>query len=592
VNQQHQVVEELVRFGAPHGLGLEAGSKPELLAGLALLDNPDALLILNGYKDVEYIETALLAQKLGRYPILVVDRFRELDLVLQVARRLGIRPHIGVRAKLTSRGAGKWMDSTGDRSKFGLTATELVLLIDRLREANMLDCLELLHFHIGSQISAVRAIKDAMQEACRVYVELVKAGAGLRFLDAGGGLGVDYDGSSTNWASSTNYTMQEYANDIVAAIQDACEAAGVAHPDIITESGRALVAHHSVLVFNVLDVNEVLAGQAPPSIDRKQHPVIGKLIETWRSVSRKNFQEAYHDALQLKEEASNLFNVGLLDLRQRARVEQLFWGCCEAIVRIIRELDYVPDDLEGLEKGLADTYYGNFSVFQSVPDHWAVKQLFPIMPIHRLNERPTRRGILADLTCDSDGKMDQFIDLRDVKDTLELHPFDGRPYYIGVFLVGAYQEILGDLHNLFGDTNAVHIAIDEQGYRIDHVVEGDTVTEVLGYVQYQKQHLMQRVRKASEEALRRGLLTLEESALLLRRYDEGLDGYTYLEEEPPTRLENGSDGLRGVPAELHPVQHPEPRPSLRSEPEPEAKPEPPATRRSARRSTVPTIEER
>jgi len=545
VNQQHQVVEELVRFGRPLGLGLEAGSKPELLAGLVLLDNPDALLVLNGYKDVEYMETALLSQKLGRYPIVVIDRYRELDLLLQVSRRLGIRPHIGVRAKLTTKGAGKWMESTGDRSKFGLTATEIVQLVDKLREANLLDCLELLHFHIGSQISSVRAIKDAMREACRIHVELVEAGAALKFLDAGGGLGVDYDGSSTNWSSSTNYTVQEYANDVVAAIQDACETAGLAHPDIITESGRALVAHHSVLVFNILDVNEVLAGQSPPPVDAKEPPVIQQLVETWRSVSRKNFQEAYHDALQLKEEATNLFNVGLLDLRGRARVEQLFWGCCEAILKIIRELDYVPDDLEGLEKGLADTYYGNFSVFQSAPDHWAVRQLFPTMPLHRLNERPTRRGVLADLTCDSDGKMDQFIDLRDVKSSLELHTFDGRPYYVGVFLVGAYQEILGDLHNLFGDTNAVHIALDENGYRIDHVVEGDSVTEVLGYVQYPKQVLMQRLRQANEEALRRGLLTFEESALLIRRYEEGLAGYTYLEEEEPApHIANGSSGDR------------------------------------------------
>ncbi len=543
VNQQHQVVEELVRFGRPCGLGLEAGSKPELLAGLALLDSPDALLVCNGYKDVEYMETALLSQKLGRYPIVVIDRYRELDLVLQVARRLGIRPHIGVRAKLTTRGAGKWMESTGDRSKFGLTATEIVLLVDKLREANMLDCLELLHFHIGSQISAVRAIKDAMTEACRIYVELARAGAGLKFMDAGGGLGVDYDGSSTNWQSSTNYTMQEYANDVVTAIQDACETAGIPHPDIITESGRALVAHHSVLVFNILDVNEVLAGQAPPRVDKKEHAIIRQLTEAWRSVSRKNFQEVYHDALQLKEEATSQFNLGLLDLRGRARVEQLFWGCCEAILKIIRELEYVPDDLEGLEKGLADTYYGNYSVFQSVPDHWAVKQLFPVMPLHRLGERPTRRGIIADLTCDSDGKMDQFIELRDVKNSLELHAVDGHPYYLGVFLVGAYQEILGDLHNLFGDTNAVHIAVDQNGYRIDHVVEGDSVTEVLGYVQYQRQHLVQLMRQANEEALRRGLLTFEESALLMRRYDEGLSGYTYLEDEPVTAITNGGNGL-------------------------------------------------
>ena len=561
VNQQHQVVEELVRYGGPLGLGLEAGSKPELLAGLALLDNTaDGLLILNGYKDVEYMETALLAQKIGRYPIVVIDRYRELDLLLSVARRLGIRPHIGVRAKLTTKGAGKWMESTGDRSKFGLTATEIMMLVDKLRDEQMLDCLELVHFHIGSQISTVRAIKDAMTEASRVYVELAKAGAGLKFLDAGGGLGVDYDGSSTNWHSSTNYTMQEYANDVVAAIQDGCEAAKVPHPDIVTESGRALVAHHSVLVFNVLDVNEVVVGQTPPATDPADPPVIRTIIETWRGVSRKNFQEAYHDALQAKEEATSLFNLGLLDLRGRARVEQLFWGCCEAILKIIRELDYVPDDLDGLEKGLADTYYGNFSLFQSAPDHWAVKQLFPVVPLHRLNERPTRRGVIADLTCDSDGKMDQFIDLRDVKNWLELHAFDGSPYYLGVFLVGAYQEILGDLHNLFGDTNAVHIALDGNGgYRVVEVVEGDSVTEVLGYVQYSKQNLEQRLRQANEEALRRGLLTFEESALLMKRYDEGLAGYTYLEEEEPVlRITNGANGLTAATAPTPSSEFPSP----------------------------------
>jgi arginine decarboxylase len=557
VNQQHQVVEELVRYGGPLGLGLEAGSKPELLAGLALLDKSDGLLILNGYKDVEYMETALLAQKIGRYPIIVIDRYRELDLLVQVARRLGIRPHIGVRAKLTTKGAGKWMESTGDRSKFGLTATEIMMLVDKLREAKMLDCLELVHFHIGSQISTVRAIKDAMPEASRVYVELARAGAGLKFLDAGGGLGVDYDGSSTNWHSSTNYTMQEYANDVVAAIQEACETAGIAHPDIITESGRALVAHHSVLVFNVLDVNEVVVGQSPPTVAPDDPPVIAQLIETWRSVSRKNFQEAYHDALQAKEAATNLFNLGLLDLRGRARVEQLFWGCCEAILKIIRELDYVPDDLDGLEKGLADTYYGNFSLFQSAPDHWAVKQLFPVVPLHRLNERPTRRGVIADLTCDSDGKMDHFIDLRDVKNWLELHTFNGSPYYLGVFLVGAYQEILGDLHNLFGDTNAVHIALDENGYRVVEVVEGDSVSEVLGYVQYSKQNLVQRLRQANEEALRRGLLTFEESALLMKRYDEGLAGYTYLEEEDPERrLANAANEMAAAAAAAAPAPAP------------------------------------
>jgi arginine decarboxylase len=405
--------------------------------------------------------------------------------------------------------------------------------VDHLRERGMLDCLELVHFHIGSQISAVRAIKDAMKEASRVFVELARAGAGLSFLDVGGGLGVDYDGSSTNWSSSVNYSIQEYANDVVAAIQEACDTYHVPHPHIVSESGRALVAHHSVLVFDILDVDRLLPGQTPPREGelRDEPSVIQGLGETWRSVSRKNFQEAYHDALQLKEEATGLFNLGLLDLRGRARVEQMFWGVCEAILKIIRDLEYVPDELEGLEKGLADTYFGNFSVFQSVQDHWAVKQLFPTLPIHRLNERPTRRGVIADLTCDSDGKLDQFIDLRDVKNCLELHPSDGKPYYLGMFLVGAYQEILGDLHNLFGDTNTVHVSLDASGYRVEHVVEGDTVSDVLGYVEFRKHELVEKMRQATEQAVRNGLLTLEESALLIARYDDGLRGYTYLREK-------------------------------------------------------------
>ena len=572
VNQQGHVVEELVRYGAPYDLGLEAGSKPELLVALALQDNPNALMVLNGYKDTEYIETALLAQRLGRYPIIVIDRYRELDLILSTAARLGIRPHIGVRVKLTTRGAGKWSESTGDRSKFGLTATELIQLVDRLRGAGMLDCLELVHFHIGSQISAIRAIKESMREAMRFYVELALAGAGLKFIDVGGGLGVDYDGSRTNWASSANYSIQEYANDVVAMVLDACVEHDLPHPDIVSESGRALVAHHSVLVFNVLDVNEVLGGQTgPPEVAADAHPVIKSLVETWRGISHKNFQESYHDALQLKDEAASLFNLGYLYLAQRALVEQIFWGCCETILRIIRELEYVPDDLEGLEKGLADTYFGNFSVFQSAPDHWAVRQLFPTVPLHRLNERPTRQGVFADLTCDSDGKMDRFIDLRDVKNSLELHPWNGGPYYMGVFLVGAYQEILGDLHNLFGDTNAIHVRVEPDGYRIDHVVEGDSVTEVLGYVQYDRADLVRRVRRASEEALRARSITLEESALLLRRFEEGLAGYTYLEEDTQTLsplTTNGTRGAESSPAEPTASVAPPPPPRPAGQPAP------------------------
>jgi arginine decarboxylase len=528
VNQQRHVVEELIEYGRPFNLGIEAGSKPELLVALALQENPEALILCNGYKDRAFIETALLAQKLGRRVIITMDRLGELDTILGAARDLDLRPVIGVRARLSTKGAGKWVESTGDRSKFGLTTAEMVTAVERLRAVGMLDCLQLLHFHIGSQITNIRAVKDALREASRIFVELHGLGANMRFLDCGGGLGVDYDGSQTNFHSSVNYTLQEYAADIVSQIGEACNAKGVPHPDIVTESGRALVAHHSVLIYNVLATNEILAGQVPVSVAADEHPVIRQLWEVYEGISRKNFQEAYHDALQIKEEAITAFNLGFLDLKARARVEELFWAVCEKILKIVRDLPYVPDELEGLEKQLSDTYYCNFSLFQSLPDHWAVRQLFPTVPIHRLNKAPTRRAVLADLTCDSDGKIDEFIDLRDVKHFLELHTPNGEPYLIGTFLVGAYQEILGDLHNLFGDTDAVHVKMDGDDYRVEHVVEGDSVAEVLSYVQYNKEDLISRVRRAVEGALREKRLTMAESGRLMKRYEEGLEGYTYL----------------------------------------------------------------
>jgi arginine decarboxylase len=532
VNQQRHVVEEIIQHGSGHRVGVEAGSKPELLVALALLDTPEALIVCNGYKDRAYVELALLAQKLGRTPVVVIDRARELDLVIKTARELGIRPHLGVRARLSTRGAGKWVESTGDRSKFGLSALEIVSAVERLRSEDMLDCLELLHFHIGSQITAIRAHKDALAEASRIFVGLHQLGARPGVIDVGGGLGVDYDGSTTNFHSSMNYSLQEYANDVVASLQDACDEAGVAHPDIVTESGRAMVAHHSVLVFDVLGVNELRTGEVPPPVDAHDPKVLQELYDVWANVSQKNVQESYHDLLQLKEEAANLFSLGYLDLQDRARVERLFWSCCEKVQRAVRELPHVPEDLEDLERALADTYYGNLSVFQSAPDHWAVKQLFPVMPIHRLDEEPTRRGVFADLTCDSDGKIDQFIDQRDVKDVLELHPFSGAPYYIGMFLVGAYQEILGDLHNLFGDTDAVHVRLEDDGsYSVDHVVEGDSVEDVLRYVQYDRRVLIERVRRTIEDALRSERISLEESARLRRRYQQGLEEYTYLSQD-------------------------------------------------------------
>jgi arginine decarboxylase len=527
VNQQRHVVQELLEYGAPHNLGLEAGSKPELLVALALQENPEALVLCNGYKDRAFIETALLAEKLGRHVIITIDRLGELDTILTTAAELDVRPVIGVRARLATKGAGKWVESTGDRSKFGLTSEEIVLVVEQLGAAGMLDCLQLLHFHIGSQITNIRAVKDALREASRIFVELHALGANMRYLDCGGGLGVDYDGSQTNFHSSINYTLQEYAADVVSQVAEACNAAGVPHPDIITESGRALVAHHSVLVYNVLATNAMLRGRIPETVNEDEHSLIRQLGETYGGVSRKNFQEAYHDALQIKEEAITAFNLGVLDLRARARVEELFWATCEKILKIVRELSYVPDELEGLERQLSDTFYCNFSVFQSIPDHWAVKQLFPTMPIHRLDRRPKRRAIVADLTCDSDGKMDQFIDLRDVKDVLELHdPKKG--YLLATFLIGAYQEILGDLHNLFGDTDAVHVRYDGDDYRVEHVVEGDTVTQALTYVGYSKDRLVAKVRRAVEVALRERRLTMAESGRFMKRYLEALEGYTYL----------------------------------------------------------------
>ena len=528
VNQQRHVVEELMEDGKPFNLGIEAGSKPELLVALALQENPEALILCNGYKDRAFIETALLAQKLGRRVVITIDRMGELETILAAAADLDLRPVIGVRARLTTKGAGKWVESTGDRSKFGLTTAEIVATVDRLRDIGMLDCLQLLHFHIGSQITNIRAVKDALKESSRIFVELYRLGANMHYLDCGGGLGVDYDGSQTNFHSSVNYTLQEYAADIVSQVAEACNATGVPHPDLVTESGRALVAHHSVLVYNVLATNEILGGRMPEAPVKSDHQVLHQLWEAYSGVTRKNFQEAYHDVLQIKEDAITAFNLGVIDLNARAKAEQMFWATCEKLLKIVRDLEYVPDELEGLERQLSDTYYCNFSLFQSMPDHWAVKQLFPTIPIHRLNQQPLRRGIIADLTCDSDGKIDQFIDLRDVKGFLELHSLNGGEYLIATFLVGAYQEILGDLHNLFGDTDAVHVKVDGDDYTVEKVVKGDSVAEVLSYVQYDKGDLIARVRRSVEAALREKRITMAESGRFMKRYEEALGGYTYL----------------------------------------------------------------
>jgi arginine decarboxylase len=533
VNQVASVVDEILRAGKPYHYGLEAGSKPELLAVMALLDDPEALTICNGYKDEEYVETALMASKLGRKVVLVVEKLSEVGLIAEVSQRVGVRPTIGVRVKLSTRGSGKWEASGGDRSKFGLSSSELVDAMEMMREKGLLDRFELLHFHLGSQISAIRSVKNAMREASRFFVELHKAGAPLKYLDVGGGLGVDYDGSQTNFTSSMNYTMQEYANDIVFAMKEICEAEGVPHPHIVSESGRAIVAHHAVLVIEVLGARELKPRAVPEQLPVHSSPVVENLFATFREVSRKNLLEAYHDGIDFKEECLSLFSLGHLPLDQRVLAENIYWALCHKILKLAKELDEMPEEIEHLERDLSDTYFCNFSVFQSLPDSWAIDHLFPVMPIHRLTEEPGRRGVLADITCDSDGKIDHFIDRRDVKDVLELHSFrPGEHYDLGIFLVGAYQEILGDLHNLFGDTNDVQVSIGPNGgYVVEGVDVGDTVTEVLKYVSYSKDDLVARLRRLTEAALRVGRLNFDESRKIVKFYEDGLSGYTYLERE-------------------------------------------------------------
>jgi arginine decarboxylase len=530
VNQQRQVVEEVIEFGKPFRFGLEAGSKPELIAVMALADN-DTPIICNGFKDDEYIELAMLAQKVGRQIIPVVEKYTELHLILKYAAKVGVRPRIGLRVKLASRGSGRWKSSGGYRSKFGLSATEAMRALQELKDLGMADCLNLLHFHLGSQITNIRQIKGAVNEAVRVYVDLYRAGAGLKYLDVGGGLGIDYDGSQTDFESSVNYTLQEYANDIVYHAQSVCDEVEVPHPTIITESGRAIAAYHSVLVFNVLGVSGMGDSDVPAEPPAEAEQPLIDLQETFRGLTAKNLLESYHDAQQALDQALNLFSLGYLSLDQRCIAENLYWAISRKIQKLASELDYFPEELEGIDAMLSDTYFCNFSLFQSMPDSWAINQLFPIMPIHRLEEQPNRPAVLADITCDSDGKVDAFIDRRDVKRTLLLHPFAGGDYYLGTFLLGAYQEILGDLHNLFGDTNAVHVRQGPAGEVIlDSVIKGDTVREVLNYVQFSSDHLIAKLRRDAETALREGRITYEETGALLKFYEEGLHGYTYLED--------------------------------------------------------------
>ncbi len=535
VNQQRHVVDALLEEGRARGMGLEVGSKPELFAAMAQYCGPDRLLVCNGYKDLEYVETALLTSRLGTTAVVVIEKYTELATILEASKKLGIPPVLGVRTKLGGAGAGRWKDSGGDRSKFGLTTRQIVMLVEELEEKGLLDRLQFLHFHLGSQITRIRSIKQALAEATRTLVGLREMGAPIRWFDVGGGLGVDYDGSSTDTESSTNYDLQAYANDVVYHTKEACDAAEIPHPVILSESGRALSAHHAVLVTEVVGVSDYSTVGIPAQVAEDEHETIKSFAEVCEGVSGENYLESYHDALELRDECMMLFSVGQIGLGERARVEEFFWRTCEKILRITRTLDYVPEDLAQVERDMADTYFLNFSVFQSMPDAWAIEQLFPVLPIHRHDEMPTRRAVLADITCDSDGKVDRFVALRDSRATLELHPWTpGEPYYLGFFLIGAYQEILGDMHNLLGDTNVVHVDESPDGRpRLRHVIPGDRVEEVLSYVEYFRDALRDRLRGTIEEAIEEERMTFEESAALLSRFESGLSGYTYLTTPQP-----------------------------------------------------------
>jgi arginine decarboxylase len=538
VNQQRHIVEEIRNIGTQLGFGLEAGSKPELLAVLALTEGHNEMpIVCNGFKDDEFIETVILATKLGRFIVPVVERFSDLELIVKHATRYGVRPRIGVRVKPSARGTGKWESTSGPRSKFGLFVGETIKAVEYLKQHGMADCLNMLHFHIGSQVGDIRVIKNAVNELSHIYTELVRLGGGLNIINIGGGMGIDYDGSQSAWESSVNYTAQEYAADVVYRIKSACDQDGIAHPTIMSESGRAMVAYSSVLVFDVLgksrfearaNLDEIKA--ALSAEEEKPQPVLD-LIDAYERLTDRNIVEVYHDAMQARDEAMSLFSLGYLSLPMRAATEALFWAICRQALSRAGKLDELPEEFRDLPEMLSDIYYCNFSVFQSMPDAWAIDQLFPITPIHRLKEQPQRHATLADISCDSDGKVDLFVDKRDIKKTLELHDLrEGEPYYLGVFLVGAYQEVLGDLHNLLGDTHAVHVSLDEEGrYSIDEVVEGDTVKEVLGYVQFDVEDLEKAMRRDIERAVRTGAMGVQEGQSLLKFYEQGIEGYTYLE---------------------------------------------------------------
>jgi arginine decarboxylase len=526
VNQQRHVVEEIAEYGRPHGVGLEVGSKPELMAVLALTERTDHLIVCNGYKDEEYVRLALMGQRLGHNVLIVIEKISEVDTILRVAAEMELEPTVGVRIKLSTAGAGKWSESAGEKSKFGLNSAQLVRVLEKLTAAGKLDILKLIHFHLGSQIPDIRNIKLGMAEVSRFYVELRQIGVDVQYVDVGGGLGVDYDGSRSVHAGSVNYSIQEYANDIIYSLAEASRENEVPMPHVISESGRALTAHHALLLINVVD----LETQAPDELDEvteDDHPLVQELSATYREVDHRNLREVYHDAAFAKEQTQSHFNSGTMTLRERAAAER-FWLAIMNRVAVLAAQDpeEYEDILPELEAVLIDRYFCNFSLFQSLPDSWAIDQLFPIMPIHRLDEEPTRRGTLQDMTCDSDGKIDHFTGWRKAKPSLELHPFDHtQPYILGIFLTGAYQEILGDLHNLFGDTNAVHVRMTGDGYEIGDMVHGDTVTEVLNYVQFNAPDLVATFRRKVQNAK----LKRAEANTFIADYVAGLDGYTYLE---------------------------------------------------------------
>ena len=531
VNQMQPVVEEIISHGRKFNLGLEAGSKPELHAVIAVQCQSDSLIICNGYKDQSYIELALLAQKMGKRIFIVVEKLNELDLIARAAKKLNVKPNLGIRIKRATSGSGKWEESGGDASKFGLTSSELLEALEMLDKKGMHDCLKLIHFHIGSQITKIRRIQAALREASQFYVQLHKMGYNVEFVDCGGGLGVDYDGTrSPSSESSVNYSIQEYVNDCIYTFVEAANRDGIQHPNLITESGRSLSAHHSVLVIDVLETATLPEMDENFEPEEGAHKLVRDLYDIWDNLNPRSMLEDWHDAEQIREEALDLFNHGIIDLQTRAEVESMYWSVSREINSIAKHLKHVPEELRGLDKILADKYFCNFSLFQSLPDSWAIDQLFPIVPIQRLDERPTRSATLQDITCDSDGKIANFVTNRHISNILPVHTLrKNEPYYLGVFLVGAYQEILGDMHNLFGDTNAVHISVKDGSYHIDQIIDGETVEEVLAYVQYNPKKLVRQLEIWVAKSVKQGKISLEEGKEFLSNYRSGLYGYTYLE---------------------------------------------------------------